>query len=239
MNPGTGDPVWCSGLSSSRIAVIAALELEADILRRVPRFSESPIHVSGPGPERAGAAALRAVEAGAEALVVWGVAGGLTQNADCGTVMLPARILADGGAWSSDASWCERIASALGSGLAPVDLPLFSMDHVLSDPEQKGALAGSSGAAAVDMESAAVARVAAEAGLPFVVLRVVADGPDDALPDKVESLITDDGRMRLRGLANFILAPRQLVALVRLGRRSQRARQVLERVAVQLAEVAA
>jgi adenosylhomocysteine nucleosidase len=113
------------------------------------------------------------------------------------------------------------------------------METVVSDPDDKSALAVSSGAIAVDMESAAIARVATEAGLPFVVLRVVADDAADALPDKVESLVTDDGRTRLRGLLNFVLAPAEFARLIRLAQRSQRARKVLQRVAVQLAEAPA
>jgi len=49
----------------------------------------------------------------------------------------------------------------------------------------KSSLFEHSGAVAVDMESAAVAGVAAELALPFLALRVILDTAHDTLPDSV------------------------------------------------------
>ena len=89
MAPATGDPVWRADVPREQLAVIVALELEAAILRRAHRLAAPPVFVSGPGLERARAAAERAIAAGARALIGWGLAGGLSETAVTGSVLLP------------------------------------------------------------------------------------------------------------------------------------------------------
>ena len=65
------------------------------------------------------------------------------------------------------AGWVER-----NSGCAPPAARLMFC--------HKGTLARGFDVDVVDMESAAIARVARDAGLPFAVLRVICDGPQVA-----------------------------------------------------------
>jgi len=116
---------------------------------------------------------------------------------------------------------------------------LFSADDVVATPDAKAELARRTGAAAVDMESASVAAAAADAGLPCIAFRVVADGPDDTLPDNVASLVGPDGRTRLRGLAGFLVSPRRMRLLLRLAVRSRDARTELGRAVQFLSRSAA
>ena len=84
---------------AGRVAVIAALALERVGLDATARGSiRIDVHQSGPGPARARDAARKAVSAGADALVAWGLAGGLVANVRAGDVVLPERGLARGGA---------------------------------------------------------------------------------------------------------------------------------------------
>jgi adenosylhomocysteine nucleosidase len=189
------------------------------------------VHVSGPGGERAARAARAAIADGAEALVSFGLAGGLVERAANGTVILPVRVIGDGETWTTDAAWRQRLVEALGAACRVLEGTLCSVARTVTEPEAKVALAAATGADAVDMESAAVARVATAAGRPFVAVRVVADGPADALPPNVEKLVTDDGRTRLAGLLPMLVSPRQLARLIALGRQSERAREVLRQVA--------
>jgi adenosylhomocysteine nucleosidase len=231
----TGDPVWRSDSPDSRVAVIAALELEAQILRRVWPSGCPRIHVSGPGVERAARAAMEALEAGAERLMSWGLAGGVLPAAVTGSVILPERLQSDDGEWLPDPAWRDRIANVIGRRFRVVGGVLFTSDRVLTTPAAKAELGARTGATAVDMEAAAVARVAAAAGAPFVAVRVIADGPGDALPDEIERLVTADGRTRLAGLPRMLVSPRRFGRLVRLGGRSRQARVVLRRLAESLA----
>src|SRR3546814_17456601 len=67
------------------------------------------------------------------------------------------------------------------------------------------------------MESGAVATVAAEAGLPFLAVRAVADRADDALPALVEHAVKPDGMPAVgRTLAAIMKHPTQIPAYLRL-----------------------
>lgn len=84
------------------------------------------------------------------------------------------------------------------------------------------------GALAADLESGAVAQAAFDHGLPFAVLRVVCDPADRDLPPAAITALDADGRIRpaalLRSLARY---PRQLPALIALGREAGLARAAL------------
>ena len=230
MESGTGRPVLCSAVPASHVALVAALELEARIPRRTGTVAAPAVYTSGPGRDRAFAAAKNAIAAGAGALVSWGLAGALSPAAATGTVLLPATVVNGSGQWRTDDAWRARLSAQLSPSLPVSEGPLYTADHVITRPDAKAELARHSGAVAVDMESSGLARAAAEAALPFIVVRVVADGAADALPDDIESLVTDDGRTRYRGLAGVFSSPGQIALLLRLARNSGRARAVLRQV---------
>lgn len=216
---------------AARLAVIAALEIEARTLDFLSNEPELRVYVSGPGPERAGIAARGAIAEGAGALLAWGIAGALGGDVDCGDVIVPARVLSAAGEWTLNAAWRQRVAAALGTRFGVGESALYSSAQVVTRPQAKRDLAERTGAAAVDMESAAVAEAAAAAGLPCIVIRVIADGPDDTLPEGIEALLTSDGRTRYRGLLPLLLAPWRIPALLMLAQRSSAARRVLCEVA--------
>jgi len=235
MESGTGDPVWHPESPDARVAVIAALELEAVILRRAFANTGPDILVSGPGAGQAGRAASRALDRGANALVSWGLAGGLQADAGTGSVVLPEVVASDSGRYAADPAWRERIVRLLGQRYRILPGAVFTADRVLTTTAEKAALRERTGAAAVDMESAGVAAVAAAARVPFIAIRAVADTAADTLPARVAELVTDDGRTRLAALPPILLAPRQFARLLRLGLRSREARRVLRRIAALLA----
>jgi adenosylhomocysteine nucleosidase len=59
---------------------------------------------------------------------------------------------------------------------------IASQPHALETPAAKAALAHETGALAVDMETAAVARAAAEHGIPLIAVRAISDTAHDPLP---------------------------------------------------------
>ena len=235
MSAGTGDPVWLCDQPTSELAVICALRLESRIPIDALSRNCPQVIVSGPGPDNAYRAARDAIASGAKALISFGIAGGLSLPATTGTVLLPQALVCDAGRWEPSANWLARLREALNAQFTIADGPLYSAQQVLTDPTQKRALASSTGCVAVDMESAAVAKAAAESQLAFVALRVVADGPDDALPDGIERLVTASGRTRLIGLPRMLLPPRRFRLLLQLGAHSRIARDVLRRAVQSLA----
>ena len=118
----------------------------------------------GPGRSRAAHVADSALARGAEALVSWGLAGGLAPGLRPGTLVLPKRVLGpDGAGFETDAVWRARLAAALGPRFRLADGPLLADGDAPADRADKAAAAARTGAVAVDMESAGVGAAAAAA----------------------------------------------------------------------------
>ena len=80
----------------------------------------------------------------------------------------------------------------------------------------------------MDMESAAVAQVAARAGVPMLALRVITDGAGESLPLDFDLCFDSDGQFHhMRLIALLARRPRALAGLLRLGRHSARAARAL------------
>jgi adenosylhomocysteine nucleosidase len=108
---------------------------------------------------------------------------------------------------------------------------LLSSPQAITDVRDKAQAFHTTGAAAVDMESMAVARVAASRALPFLAVKVIVDTARDALPPALVAA-TDSGHLRVWRLINWLVrAPTNIVSVVRLARRYQIARRALRAVA--------
>jgi adenosylhomocysteine nucleosidase len=217
------------------IGFVAALGIECTSLRRhLPAAAIWLVAQSGPGAARAGEAARRAAESGAGLLVSWGLAGGLGAAIAPGTVVLPRRVVAqDAEPLPVDAGWHARLAALQDVTLDCGDL--LTVPAALESPAAKHAAAAASGAVAVDMESAAIGSAAARAHVPFVAVRVVIDGCDDALPAGAERWIDESGNRRMTPAMRASLDPRQWRALLTLTKRYRVASRVLDRLARALA----
>jgi adenosylhomocysteine nucleosidase len=218
---------------ADRVAVIAALALERVALNAAPRgATRIDVHQSGPGLARAEGAARAAIAEGANALVAWGLAGGLIAGVSPGDVVLPALGLASGGTrWRAEPRWHAALERALSAAFRVHTGTLVSVPEVLASPLAKRTAAESCGAAAVDMESAAIAAVASHAGIPFIAVRVVADASTDSLPHDIGKWIDASGRRRLRPLLGTVVAPGEWPTLLRLASRQRAARRTLDGVA--------
>ncbi len=228
------------------IGIVSALAAEARTLGpTTPHRAElrqlpdgALLAVSGIGGAAAAAAARRLVLAGATALASFGTAGGLDPTLTCGTVLLPEEVVAfDGAAAVAPASatsahWRQRLGAALPACCITGGGRLLTSEQ----PIGRGAKADAwrkTGAAAVDMESAAIAQVAAQAGLPFIVVRVIIDSAADELPAAVIAA-SGGGRLRIgRLIAGLRLSSGDVGALIRLSARYRIARRALATVAQQ------
>ncbi len=213
------------------IAVIAALAMERaplDSLLRAAPGSPICVYQSGAGSERAYAAARSALAAGAAALVSWGVAGALALDLSPGTILLPDELLtSEGESFATDSRWRMQLYRALQPMFTVQGGALLDTRGVLSTRGAKERAAQASGAIAVDMESAAVARAASAAGKPFVAFRVVLDGLTDTLPRGIESWIDDSGNRRTLAFLEAALRPADWPHLIRLSSRYRQARRAL------------
>jgi hopanoid-associated phosphorylase len=181
-------------------------------------------------PARAAAAARRLIADGCSALLSFGMAGGLDPALGPGTVVLAGSVLAPGGeTYGCDEAW----RAALGARIPAPSVTLLGRDAPVCEAADKARLFAETGAAIVDMESHAVAAVAAESGVSFLALRAVADAAHRAVPRSALSGVGPDGATRPgKVLAALIRAPWEVVPLVGLALDSRRALAALRRVAL-------
>jgi adenosylhomocysteine nucleosidase len=217
------------------LGFVAALASESASLRVHAARAGWLVVQSGPGAARAADAAARALSSGVAAVVSWGLAGALDAALAPGTVVAPRRILRyDGEPWAVDPALHSSLG-ALADEFAFHQGDLLSVPAALESPGEKRAAAAATHAVAVDMESAAIAAVAARARVPFVALRVVVDGADDALPRGAEQWIDAQGRTRTTAALRAVVSWRQWRPLLTLANRYRVANGVLERLARALA----
>jgi adenosylhomocysteine nucleosidase len=184
-----------------------------------------------------GAAAARSakalIEAGATALASWGMAGGLDPALAAGTIFLPSEVISpDGAALATAHDWCERLGAALAAQRPVTTGRLLTSRTAIATPADKATLFRETGAAAVDMESLAVAEVARSHQLPFIAVRVIVDSAADALPQAVTAAADKEGHLQVwRLIGALARTPADLAPLLRLARRYRAANRSLAAVA--------
>ena len=194
------------------IAIVCALEIERRALARLARPGVE-IHASGMGPDAAAALGARLCERPLRGLIAAGFCGALIPRLEPGTVILAEQVVHEntGDVFPADALMLAAAEGRRGT--------LVSVAEVARTPADRAALTG----LAVDMESAALARAARDADVPFLAIRAVSDRFRDRIPDIV-GLLDPMGRPDHRAFVRFALRhPRQIPRLLRLGRSVKRA----------------
>ena len=208
------------------VGIVTALRIEAralgaDSIRRGAGPRAGTISaVSGVGCAAAGAAARSLVDAGATALMSFGLAGGLDPSLRVGAVILPIEVISfDGARFPTSSEWREQLTSAVGAEGPVVVGKLLTSAHAIETVAGKARAFRDTGAIAVDMESLAIAAIAAIHRLPFMVVRVIVDTAADELPRAVVAA-AGGGEVRLwRLIGGLLRSPLELPALIRLARR--------------------
>lgn len=216
------------------VGIITGLAREADCFGAMRYGDTLSVCCVGGDSERAVDRARALVSEGCVALVSFGIAGGLQPSLDPGTVVIAASIVGeDGSRMPCDVEWRRRLITVLKSDLSVVESDLLGRDQPVLLSEEKRRSHRQTGAAAVDMESLAVARVAAEYGLPFLAARAIADPAGRDLPSWVPGLVGPDGRPRIRAVIRKITShPGQAPVLFKLAKDSKKAFAALRRVAI-------
>ena len=208
-----------------RIGIVIALDAEARTLAH--RDGDFFVHsvarchyqtlVSGPGPRRADAAARQLLAAGCDALLSFGLAGGLAPALRAGALIVATTVhTTNGESLNCDHSLHDALFSSLKASGA-LSAPLYGADLPIVTHADKRALYETLGVAAVDMESAAIGRAAGEASCPFAVLRCVVDPAYFTLPRAALAGMAEDGGSRpLATAAAVLMRPFELPDLIRL-----------------------
>ncbi|SEQ07996.1 phosphorylase [Nitrosomonas ureae] len=183
------------------IGVVSALKSEATCIvnLRIPVYQvvnageRTRLCLSSMGSNAARGAALKLREFGVNALVSFGVAAALDDKLIPGDLVLPESIAVDGESLPVNLEWRNRLEHLLSAHLTVTGGILASSEAPLTSRQEKLALGETVGACAADMESAAVAKVAADAGIPFVAIRAIVDPVDFSPPEALLSAVYPDG----------------------------------------------
>jgi len=207
------------------VGIVFALSVEADAFERLVEdrretrgaqfaFSTGIVAgrriawcMSGVGRVAAAAAARQLIDGHHPRLIVSaGFAGGLDPTLQRGVAVRPHVAVLD------DAAQPITLAAPSGPTASP-PLTIVTVDAVAATVEMKQSLAARTGGQLVDMETFAVAEVAAEAGLPCAAVSVIYDDAQETLPGEVASLSAPQSPLRRLGAAVGAVGRRPTAAI--------------------------
>jgi hypothetical protein len=128
-----------------------------------------------------------------EALVSFGVCGGLVKEVAMGDILVASSVFTKTGTYDVDRPWAARLGSCFGFKMAPFYSDSGEAAETVSS---RAALAARTGTVAVDEETWAVAQLAAQRKIPWVALRSPSDifsddtidAPGEVNPDGSENV---------------------------------------------------
>src|SRR6266568_5168347 len=158
---------------------------------KVARAAGFQVIVGAGDPERTTALVEAAIRQ-AKCLISFGIAGGLAPHLRSGDVVLSGEVIGQDRRWRAN----ERIQKEvkdLARRIGAAEGPVLGAGDLLATEDSKAQAWRDTGALAVDMESAIVARAAEAAGIPFLVLRTIADSAHRELPSAALIPLSADG----------------------------------------------
>lgn len=190
---------------------------------------------AGAGPINAGLAAQTLIKKGAGRLISWGCAAALSAQLKPGDLVLTDQVISATDNISSESDWIETVAAQLTNPLSICKQAITSSQTIIAASSEKQQLHQQTAAAALDMESLAIAKTAKRHDLPFLVIRAIADPASMTLPQAVVESLNQQGRVELPKLLKFLLShPWEIPALIKLGIHFNAAQKTLRAVARQL-----
>jgi hopanoid-associated phosphorylase len=157
----------------------------------------------------------------AQCLVSFGIAGALAPSLRPGDAILTDHVITDDRSWCRTGEFHDRL-SGLAGQIGARRGPVLGAQTILASREAKLTAWQETGASAVDMESAAVAEAADAAGIPFLILRAIADPATRTLPPAALIPLREDGTPALAPiLAEVLRRPQQIPGLIALARETR------------------
>ncbi len=195
------------------IGVVSALRSEAKCLadQRFPLYqvveigTRTSLCLSSIGYSAARGAALKLCDHGVNALVSFGVAAAVDNNLIPGDLVLPEAIIKDDEILPVDLEWRNRLEGIMSKHLTVAGGIITACDAPLTTRQQKLALGEATGACAADMESAAVAKVAADAGISFLAIRAIIDPLEFSPPEALMDAVYPDGSADVMQLIKLVM----------------------------------
>lgn len=204
-------------MNRAKIGIVTGLQAEAQWLRTAGFM----VRAGGGTPHGAVDAAEALVQAGAKALISFGLAGGLRPGLKPGTVLVPSMVIAGTRAYPCDYRLIEFLGGATPGAI-------LAGQRIAASTQAKTLLYQRNHPAAIDLESGSVAEIAKQSKLPFAVLRAVADPAERNLPPAALVALKDDGSLDIFRLVSSIARqPWQIPGLIAVGRDATAARRAL------------
>lgn len=209
---------------TEKLGIVCGLEAEARLARRM---QGALVACSGAKPDAARRLARDLIRQGATRLMSFGLIGGLDPSLKAGDLVLASSAQTEKQRWDCDPVWLERLQVVLPQALVGA---VWGSDRIVAQASEKSALYRQTACIAADMESHAVAEVAAEAAVPFAALRAVSDESTMNLPEAALVPLREDGSVNGSGVAKSILKnPAQVFALAHVGYNTAKAMEALRR----------
>ena len=200
--------------------VLCASGLAAEA--RIARAAGYPV-VIGAGDRDRTAALVESAVQHAKCLMSFGIAGALAPHLRPGDVVISAEVVSAGHRWAAADLFQSRVAD-LARQIGAFEGAVLGAPTILATEEDKRRAWRETGALAVDLESDVVARIASQAGIPFVVARTIADTANRELPPAALIPLSETGTPNLaRVLASVLRRPRQITTLISLARETRMA----------------
>ena len=126
-------------------------------------------------------------------IVSFGIAGGMDPKLRSGSVLLPKAVVTpDGAFFQTDDTWRRSVAN---NWPIVTDQSLqLGVNKVITSTNEKTQLFQATGAHALDMESHVIAAYAQKRGIPFIILRSIADSAKDTVPEIALAGMNKNGR---------------------------------------------
>ena len=209
-----------------RIGIVVAMQAEARCIARQHFQLQQPVIVRdklivtlcGMGAQAAQRAAVALADRiDVVALISFGVAGALDAGLRSGDLVVPTSVVAEQ-IYATNDGLRVNLVHRLSGEVNVIDGILATSQQLLTSEQEKLALAISKGACAVDMESSAIATVAADRNISFMAVRAITDPVQYSPPAVLLGALHADGRVKPLPLLALLLRRQiQLAELLRLG----------------------
>ena len=218
------------------LGVITGLKRETACLDVFPPEQRPAVRCAGAKSERAGILAKGLADEGCNGLLSFGMAGGLKAGLLPGSIIIASSVtMPGGGVLETTRKWRSRLHSIIGSYDNVSIAPIAGSAKIINTPKSKKELGLSTTAVAVDMESHIVGAVAEKAGIPFMIIRAVADPAEYSIPDWLPGNISEQGTPKYAAiLAGLAANPWDLFRLAQLSHDSRLALNALRKVSSRL-----
>ncbi len=204
----------------SKLGIIAALPAEAACLYNKNLNICAPVEIqkdiflclSGIGDVSASNAAKKLLEYKIDSIISWGVAGALDIKLNSGDLIFADSVISQNETFQTSTDWKNKLLEHVKKSKIKVHHGnIVSSKEVCSSISDKNNLSVKTNAVAVDMESAAIAKIASKNNLDFIVIRSIADKADTTIPEAVVKYTNNLGRPNiLKFVLSCILRPAQI-----------------------------